>query len=214
MTPTTAPLPLQQTRWFQLSAAALVVAMIGLGAGRAEAQAGVHAGHGAAKHAAHDGAQHTAHGGAQHAAHHRMASGKGMGMPGMAMPERMLDAVGASAEQKAKLREIYQAAGDDMRAQHQAGRALHAQMAALMAAPQVDAAAAESLRQQQLTRHDTVTKRALQAMLDAQAVLTPEQRAKLAEHMAKRQQMKGHHQGHHGHHGQHHERRAADAPKG
>lgn len=198
MTPTTARLPRQQTVWIQLGAAAVLAAIIGMGAGRAEAQPGMHAGQG----------------GAQHAAHHRMAPsmGMGMGMSGMAMPERMLDAVGASADQKAKLRDIYQAAGADMRAQHQAGLALHAQMAALMAAPEVDAAAAEALRQQQLARHDTVTKRALQAMLDAQAVLTPEQRAKLAEHMAKRQQMKGHHHGQHN--GQHHERRAPDAPKG
>ena len=204
MTSTIARLPRQQSTWFQLSAAAVLVAIIGMGAGRAEAQPAMHAGHG----------------GAQHAAHHRMGSGMGMGMgmgmPGMAMPERMLDAVGASAEQKAKLREIYRAASDDLRAQHQAGRALQAQMVALMAAPQVDAAAAEALRQQQLARHDSVTKRGLQAMLDAQAVLTPEQRAKLAEHMAKRLQMREHHRGHHyGHHNGHpHERRAPDAPKG
>lgn len=183
MPSTTARLPRQQTIWLRLSAATVLAAIIGMGAGRAEAQPGMHAGHG----------------GAQHAAHHRMGMGMGMGMP-----ERMLDAVGASAEQKAKLREIYQAAGDDLRAQHQAGRALQAQMVALMAAPQVDAAAAEALRQQQLARHDTVTKRTLQAMLDAQAVLTPEQRAKLAERMAKRQQMRE----------RHHERRAPDAPKG
>lgn len=197
MTPTAARLPRQQTTWLRLSAAAVLAAIIGLGAGRADAQPGMHAGHG----------------GAQHAVHHSMAPGMGMGMRmGMGMPERMLDAVGASAEQKAKLREIYQAAGDDLRAQHQAGRALQAQMVALMAAPQVDASAAEALRQQQLARHDTVTKRALQAMLDAQAVLTPEQRAKLAERMAKRQQMKEHHHGHHS--GHHHGRRAPDAPKG
>ena len=59
-------------------------------------------------------------------------------------------------------------------------------------------------RQQQLAQHDTVTKRALQAMLDAQAVLKPEQRAKLAERMAARQQMREHR----------HDRRAPDAPKG
>ena len=191
MTPTAARLPRQQTTWLRLSAAAVLAAIIGMGAGRADAQPAMHAGHG----------------GAQHAAHHGMAPGMGMRM-GMGMPERMLDAVGASAEQKAKLREIYQSAGDDLRAQHQAGRGLQAQMVALMAAPQVDAAAAEALRQQQLAQHDTVTKRALQAMLDAQAVLTPEQRAKLAERMAKRQQMREHHHGHP------HERRAPDAPKG
>ncbi len=194
MTSTTASLSRQHTTWFQFSAGAVIAAMLALGAGHADAQPAMHAGQG----------------GPQHAAHHRMGSdsgmgmGMGMGMPGMAFPERMLDDVGASAEQKSKLRGIYKAAGDDMRTQQQASRALRAQMVALMAAPQVDAAAAEALRQQQLARHDTVTKRALQAMLDAQAVLTPEQRAKLAERMATRRSMMEHR----------HERRAPDAMKG
>jgi periplasmic protein CpxP/Spy len=185
MTSTPACLPRHHANLLQLSAAAVLAAIIGMGATRAQAQPAAPAGHA----------------GPQHAAHHRMAPGMGMGM---VFPERMLDAVGASAEQKAKLREIFKAAGDDMRAQHEAGRDLHAQMMALMAAPQVDAAAAEALRQQQLARHDTVTKRALQAMLDAQAVLTPEQRAALAERMAARAKMREHR----------HERRVPDAAKG
>jgi Spy/CpxP family protein refolding chaperone len=129
--------------------------------------------------------------------------GMGMGMPGLAIPERLLDQVGASAEQKTRLRDIAKAAGDDMRSQREAGQALHAQMLALMAAPQVDAAAAEALRQQQLTRHDAVTKRALQAMLDAQAVLTPEQRAQIAQHMAARHKKMNEHRPEHGGHGAH-----------
>ncbi len=184
MTPTTARLPRQPAAWFPLTAAAMLVAIVGMGlANRAEAQPAMQSG-------------------AQHAAHHRMAPS--MGMAGMALPERMLDEVGASADQKTKLRDIFKAAGEDMRTQREAGRALHGKMLALMAAPQVDAAAAEALRQQQLAQHDTVTKRALQAMLDAQAVLKPEQRAKLAERMAARQQMREHR----------HDRRAPDAPKG
>lgn len=179
MTPTTSPLPRRTTAWIPLIATTMLTAIIGLGmANRAEAQPAP-----------------------QHAGHHRMAPG--MGMAGMGLPERMLDDVGASADQKAKLRDIFKAAGDDMRTQHEAGRALHGKMLALLAAPQVDAAAAEALRQQQLAQHDTVTKRALQAMLDAQAVLTPEQRAKLAERMAKRHQMREHRRDH----------RAPDAPK-
>ncbi|MDH4393871.1 MAG: periplasmic heavy metal sensor [Aquabacterium sp.] len=188
MTSTTARLPRQHTTWFQLSAAAVLVAIVAMGTGRADAQPAMHDGQGRA----------------QHAAHHRMAPGMGMGMPGMALPERLLDEVGATAEQKTKLREIYKAAADDLHAQHQFGRTLQAQMLALLAAPQVDAAAAEALRQQQLARHDTATKRTLQAMLDAQAVLTPEQRAKLAERVAARQKMLE----------QRHERRAPEAPKG
>lgn len=175
----------------RLSAAAMLVAGASLAAGQAQAQPqpGMH--------------------GAQHAAMHGTAPGMHGGKHGsMAMiPERMLDAVGASAEQKTKLREIFKAAGNDLRGQHENGRALHAQMMALMAAPQVDAAAAEALRQQQMAAHDVASKRMLQARLDAQAVLTPEQRVKLAERMAQRQQ-------HMQHRMERHEHRAPAAPKG
>lgn len=171
----------------RLSAAALLVAAAGLAVAPAQAQPqpGMH--------------------GPQHAAMHRMAPGMHGGMA--MIPERMLDAVGASAEQKAKLREIFKAAGDDLRGQRESGRALHAQMMTLMAAPQVDAAAAEALRQQQMAAHDTASKRMLQARLDAQAVLTPEQRVQLAERMAQRQQ-------HMQHRMERHENRAPGAAKG
>lgn len=172
----------------QISSAAVLAAIVAFGAGQAQAQP-MHA----------QGER-----GAQHAAHHRMAPGMGMGMgmPGVTIPERLLDKVGASAEQKTRLREIAKAAGDDLRSQREAGQALHEKMLALMAAPQVDAAAAEALRQQQLARHDAVTKRAMQAMLDVQAVLTPAQRTQIAEHMAarhKRMQERGHGHDHGGH---------------
>jgi len=182
MTATTARLPTQHSLMMKFGAAALLLAIAGVGAGQAQAQPAAH--------------------GAQHAAHHRMATG--MGMPGAMIPERLLDEVGASAEQKTRLRDIFKSARDDLRAQCQGGQALHQQMLALLAAPQVDAAAAEALRQQQLARHDSSSKRMLQAMLDAQAVLTPEQRAKLAERMAARHERME----------RHHQRRAPDAPKG
>jgi Spy/CpxP family protein refolding chaperone len=57
----------------------------------------------------------------------------------------------------------------------------------VFAAPSVDAAAAESLRQQMLAQHDQASKRMLQAMLDVSKVLTPEQRAKVGERMKQRQ---------------------------
>jgi protein CpxP len=47
-------------------------------------------------------------------------------------------------------------------------------------APNVDANAAEALRQQMLAQHDQVSRRMLTAMLDISRVLTPEQRARLA----------------------------------
>lgn len=127
--------------------------------------------------------------GSQRAAHHPQG-GPGDGM----MSERLLNAVGASDEQKARVRDILKASRDEQRSQHEAGRALHRQMMQLLAAPQIDAAAAEALRQQQLARHDAASKRRLQAMLDVQAVLTPEQRVKLAAQMKTRQDMMERHQ--------------------
>ena len=114
----------------------------------------------------------------------------GMGGPGMFMgrPEwvarrvdRMLDGVGASDAQRAQIRQIAQAAAADLTAQRDAGRGLRAQGLQIFAASSVDAAAAESLRQQMLAQHDQASRRMLQAMLDVARVLTPEQRTKLAE---------------------------------
>jgi len=125
--------------------------------------------------------------------YHAGHPGRG-GPDGAMFPERMLDSVGASAEQKTRVRDIFKAAQADMAQMRQAGQGQHQQMMQLMAAPQVDAAAAEALRQQQLARHDAASKRMLQATLDASAVLTPEQRQKLAEQMKSRQEMMQRHQ--------------------
>lgn len=179
MNPFTKSFPLRH-----LTTATLLLALAGATASLAQAQPAMHPGDGA-----------------RHAAHHRM--GPGMA-DGPMMAGRALDAIGASAEQKSKVRDIFKAARDDLRKQHDEGRALHQQMLALMAAPQIDAAAAESLRQQQQVRHDAASKRMLQAMLDAQAVLTPEQRQKLAERLKSRHEMMQRHQ---------RERPPADAPR-
>lgn len=133
--------------------------------------------------------------GGMHAAAHqgRGHGGMGMGMGDGMMSERMLAAAGASAEQKAKVRDILKAAQDDQLKQRAGGLELHQQMLALMSAPQIDAAAAESLRQKMEARHDAASKRHLQVMLDVGAVLTPEQRQKLAERMKTRRDMMDRH---------------------
>lgn len=133
--------------------------------------------------------------GGMHAAAHQGSGhgGMGMGMGDGMMSERMLAAAGASAEQKAKVRDILKAAQDDQLKQRAGGLELHQQMLALMSAPQIDAAAAESLRQKMEARHDAASKRHLQVMLDVGAVLTPEQRQKLAERMKTRRDMMDRH---------------------
>lgn len=103
--------------------------------------------------------------------------------------ERMLDAVGASAEQKDQLRRIHEAARADLKPLREAAQGLHRQMQALFAQPNVDANAVESLRQQLQANREQASKRMTQAMLDASRVLTPEQRQKMSERMAQRRSM-------------------------
>ena len=122
--------------------------------------------------------------------------GDGMG-PGMMFggsPERMgrmidhmLDGVGATDAQRSQIKQIASAAAGDMKTQMEAGRGLRERGMQIFAAPTVDAAAAEQLRQQMLQQHDAMSKRTTQAMLDVARVLTPEQRAKLGERMKDRQ---------------------------
>jgi Spy/CpxP family protein refolding chaperone len=121
-------------------------------------------------------------------------AGYGMGMHGAGygagprmmhggpmMGGRWLDGVNATAEQKAQIQAIWQAARTDLRASRESGRALHDQMRNLLAQPSIDTAAVEALRQQMLALHDQASKRMSQAMIDASKVLSAEQRKQLAD---------------------------------
>jgi Spy/CpxP family protein refolding chaperone len=118
-----------------------------------------------------------------------------MGGPGMFMgsPEHinrgvdhMLDRLNATDAQRTQIKAIVQQAAADLKAQHQAGRALHERAAQILTAPTIDANAAEAVRQQMMQQHDATSRRVLQAMLDVSRALTPEQRAKIAERMKER----------------------------
>jgi periplasmic protein CpxP/Spy len=90
---------------------------------------------------------------------------------------RRLDAVGATAEQKAKIHAIVrQTMVDlaDVRAQRQANRK---QVHAVLAQPVIDRGQLELLRQQQMQLADFSSQRWMTAIADAAAVLSPEQRA-------------------------------------
>jgi Spy/CpxP family protein refolding chaperone len=100
--------------------------------------------------------------------------------------DRLLDGLNASDAQRSQIKQIATAAAADMKTQHEAGRGLHEKGLQIFTAPVVDAAAAESLRQQMTAQHDQASKRMLQAMLDVAKVLTPEQRAKIGERMKER----------------------------
>jgi protein CpxP len=123
--------------------------------------------------------------------------GGGFGGPGLFMgsPEHagravdhMLDGLNATDAQRTQIKQIVQQAATDLKAQRDTGRGLHEKSLQIFTAATVDAAAAESVRQQMLAQHDATSRRVLQAMLDISRVLTPEQRAKIADHMKQRQQ--------------------------
>jgi periplasmic protein CpxP/Spy len=125
---------------------------------------------------------------------HRMHGG-GMGMMfGGGSPEHMgraidhmLDGLNASDAQRSQIEQIVAQAAADLKAQAAAGRGLRQRGMQIFTAPNVDAAAAEQLRQQMLQQHDQMSRRVTRAMLDVANVLTPEQRAKVGERMRDRQ---------------------------
>ena len=126
--------------------------------------------------------------------HGMPGSGGGMGMMFGGPPEHigrgvdhMLDGLNATDAQRAQIKQIAIAAATDLKAQREAGKGLREKGMQIFAAPTVDTAAAESLRQQMLAQHDRASKRVLQAMLDVSKVLTPEQRAKFADRIKQRQ---------------------------
>jgi protein CpxP len=101
--------------------------------------------------------------------------------------DHMLDGLNATDAQRAQIKQIALATAADLKAQREAGRALRDKGMLIFASANVDAGAAESLRQQMLAQRDQSSKRVLQAMLDISKVLTPEQRAKMGERMKQRE---------------------------
>ena len=118
-----------------------------------------------------------------------MGMGTGMGRDGPGHIGRMLDQVGASAEQKAQISAFIEAARNDLKPVHAQLKTLRAQGAALFTQPNVDAAAIEAVRLQTQTLQGQASKRMAQALVESSRVLTPDQRAKMADLMNKRRAM-------------------------
>jgi periplasmic protein CpxP/Spy len=121
---------------------------------------------------------------AQPKSHHH--GGPAMMAPGAMFGGHLLELANATDAQRSQIEAIYKAARQDLSGQREAGRKLHEQMVALYAAPNIDAAAIESLRSQMAAQHEAASKRLTQASIEAARVLTPEQRAKVAEALKKR----------------------------
>jgi protein CpxP len=98
----------------------------------------------------------------------------------------MLDEVKASDAQKEKASAIVKASVQKGAPLAEKMRDNHAQLGKLMSAATLDKAAIESLRVEQIKLADEASKLATQTMLDVAEILTPEQRAKLAEKMEHR----------------------------
>lgn len=116
---------------------------------------------------------------------HMHRGGPDFGGPGFGpmgpMHGKLLKDAGVTDAQQAQIKQIFEAAHKDLKSQRDTERQLHERMQALFTAPTVDANAVEQVRQQMHAAHDVSSKRITLAMIDASRVLTPEQRAKIAE---------------------------------
>ena len=87
----------------------------------------------------------------------------------------------ATPDQQAKLEAIVKSAVTDLAPMRDKVRATHQKVRELLTAPNVDRAAIEKLRAEQVATMDTLSKRIAQAVGDAAEVLNADQRRKLGE---------------------------------
>lgn len=93
----------------------------------------------------------------------------------------VLDDIGASNEQQDKIWSIIDRTRAELRPMHREFRGSRDTLAAILTAPTVDAAALEKLRMERIAAIDEASKKAVASIVEAAQVLTPEQRAKLAD---------------------------------
>lgn len=102
------------------------------------------------------------------------------------MVERMLTRVDASPEQVEAVQGIVDDTITDLQELRGEGASAHAEVVALLTAEEIDRDALEVLRQEKLAKMDAATQRITTAFADVSEVLTPTQRAAVAEHIAER----------------------------
>jgi periplasmic protein CpxP/Spy len=95
----------------------------------------------------------------------------------------VLSEVDATADQKAQVTEILKSAATDVHALAGQHREARQQLHEILSAETIDRTRLESVRVGELRLADEASKRILQGIADAAEVLTPQQRAALAEHM-------------------------------
>ena len=105
-----------------------------------------------------------------------------------AMTSWLLSDVDATAEQRARIAQVVKDAVGELRPLRDRHQAARRETLQLIAASTIDRARLEKLRSEQVQLVETVSRRLLQATLDAAEALTPEQRARLTERWQQRAQ--------------------------
>ncbi len=133
--------------------------------------------------------------------HHQMHGERGGMTPEMSakridrMIERLLS--DGTPEQKTKVRTLANAAAKDLMPLRKQRREAHQQGMTLLAQPNIDRAALEQVRATEMQLDEQTSRRMTSALADIAEVLTPAQRVRVAEQLAKRGK---HHGGHRGEH--------------
>lgn len=100
--------------------------------------------------------------------------------------KHVLAEVEATAEQRARIEAIVDAAANDLKTLHEQHARAFGELHELLVAPTIDRAKIEQLRAQRIAALDAASQRCAAALADAVEVLTPEQRARLGEKMRQR----------------------------
>ncbi len=108
-----------------------------------------------------------------------------------AMVKFRLARIDASEAQQKQIADIMVASMNDLRTLRQQYREAHKAALDILGQPKIDRAALEALRVKEMQLTDQISKRVTQSLADAAEVLTPEQRAKLAQSMAHRHGPRG-----------------------
>ena len=94
--------------------------------------------------------------------------------------------IDATGEQQEKLRTIVKGAVKDLVPLRDKAQAARQRAHQLLTQPNIDRAAIEAFRAEQVAQVDAASKRLTQALTDAAQVLTPEQRQKIGDRMGQR----------------------------
>jgi protein CpxP len=116
--------------------------------------------------------------------HHGPVSGRGS-EDHLEHMQAMLTKIGASDAQKTQIEGLLKPAFEEMKAAHEAHSEAFAKFHEAITAPSIDRARIEAQRTELLKTLDGASKRMITAITDAAEVLSPEQRAALAEQIHK-----------------------------